>query len=173
MKLGTTICYGICYDTKTVRGKCSWSKVPLFCWLLNQFICQMWPTLQVMSWPLRCHHSCAPLWQFKALDEVREGWRHNSLCQRERERGNFWRRGRAANPSGLKILFHGLWHWSQLQSFFFIKGSIKNFLFCYWLETVSSINKILQELGFPTTKLEFQQKRNMFHNCETAFLPFL
>lgn len=60
----------------------------------------------------------------------------------------------------------------ELQSFFFIKGSIKNFLFCYRLETVSSINKILQELGFPTTKLEFQQKRNMFHNCETAFFPF-
>lgn len=72
-------------DTKVLRGKLSWSKVPLFHCLLNKFIYQMWPTLQIMSWPLKCHHSCAPLGQFKALVEGRKGWRQNFLCQRDTE----------------------------------------------------------------------------------------
>lgn len=72
-------------DTKLLRGKLSWSKVPLFHWLLNQFVCQMWPTLQIMSWPLKYQPSCAPLGQFKAVVEVRKGWRQNFLCQRDTE----------------------------------------------------------------------------------------
>lgn len=34
--------------TKVLRGKLSWSEVPLSHWLLNWFTDQMWPTLQIM-----------------------------------------------------------------------------------------------------------------------------
>lgn len=52
------------------------------------------------------------------------------------------------------------------------------FLSCCCLKTVSPIHKILQELGFPTTKLSMSTGKelvtnNLSHNCEIAFSSFL
>lgn len=64
-------------------------------------------------------------------------------------------------------------------NYFSCKGSVKEFfLYRCCLITASPIHKILQELGFPTTKLSLSTGKelvtnNLFHNCEIAFLSFL
>lgn len=52
---------------------------------------------------------------------------------------------------------------------------LKNILFCCCLITVPPVHKILQALGFPTTKLSMSTGKelvtsNLFHNYEIAFL---
>lgn len=79
----------------------------------------------------------------------------------------------------LKTTFHLLHWWKWTYNYFFCKGSVKDFfLSCCCLKTVSPIHKILQELGFPTTKLSMSTGKelvtnNLSHNCEIAFSSFL
>lgn len=149
MKLGTYTFTMCMKDNKVVRGKFSWSKVPLFCWLhvanvthIADYVLTFRVPPHLNPWTIQC-----------SAEVTKEGLGALlSLWKKDRDRASFQRRGWSGVKNVISLLPK-----DNVPFITLIKVNLfliqRIFLSYCSLITVSSIHKILQELVLPSCNL--------------------